>query len=904
MNAQLRRSFDSIIKSDESHPYSILGPHSDEKKNTVTINAYLPFAKKATLRVKGSRNKFEMKRITDTGIFQYVFRDRKEIFQYKIIITGDNDEISEVHDPYSFRVGMSDLDLHLLSEGNHFRTYDKLGAEICSINRIKGVKFSVWAPNARSVSITGEFNDWKPGLLPMERSGTSGYWCLFVPGMKEGTMYKYSIKSAKGESVFKSDPYAFEAEMRPGNASVVTSLKKHKWKDSKWMKNRKKSSPSKPHFKTQPVSIYEVHLGSWKKDYNNIDYPNEWGYKNYRQLAHELVDYAREMNYTHVELLPVMEHPLDISWGYQVVNYFAPTSRYGTPEDFMYFVDHCHNNGIGVILDWVPSHFPTDAHGPAFFDGTQIYAYENPLKGFHKDWGTYVFDYGKNEVRNFLICNALFWFEKYHIDGLRVDAVASMLYLDYSRNEGEWIPNIHGGNENLEAIDFLKKLNETVHEKAKGVIMIAEESSSWPGVTRAVHLGGLGFDMKWNMGWMHDILAYFSMDPVFRKFHHGKLTFAIWYAFNENFLLPISHDEVVHLKRSVVEKMPGDEWHKFANLRLLFGFMFSHPGKKLNFMGNDIAQYKEWNSESALDWEALDYYINKKYHDYFRELNRLYCEYPAFHEDDFDSSGFQWLDFSDADNSVIAYVRYNKNKSEMLMFTFNMTPVLRQDYVLGVPKSGYYREILNSNAEEYGGTGTGNLGGVYSQNLPRFEFPYSVKVTLPPLAVNVYKYESLINETADPENKINKDSSEEIITEDETIKDEAAAAVEDTEIPISLSENSKVDIHEDIPTSEVKPEEPEIIDLNDSKHSEATVITVDTGKEISSDKTKENPESTPVKPEQVTAGTTFTADKDNSAEDKIESDKTEDHKDKASFDMTEQEMEQKIKEIINRIKKF
>lgn len=696
---------------------------------------------------------------------------------------------------------LSDLDLHLLGEGKHYKMYDKLGAHFVSGKKKKGFHFNVWAPHAKSVSVVGEFNNWTDEKNKMQKLNHSGYWSLFIDDLPEGEFYKFAVKQKSGEVVFKSDPFAFKTELRPGNASVTESLNKHKWKDIDWMKQRKRLSNIKHSYKTKPVSIYEVHPGSWKKDYNNTDFPNDWGYKNYRQLAHELVEYIKEMNFTHIELLPVMEHPLDISWGYQVVNYFAPTSRYGSPEDFMYFVDLFHQNNIGVILDWVPSHFPTDAHGLADFDGTQIYAYQSQKKGYHKDWGTYVFDYGRNEVKNFLVANALFWFEKYHIDGLRVDAVASMLYLDYSRDEGQWEPNIYGGNENLEAIDFLKKLNEMVHKKHKGVMMIAEESSSWPGVTRPAHLGGLGFDMKWNMGWMHDILAYFSMDPIYRKFHHGKLTFTIWYAFNENFLLPISHDEVVHLKKSVVEKMPysslGEndkrientkDWQKFANLRLMYGFMFSHPGKKLNFMGNEIAQYKEWNSETSLSWEVLDYVYNKKFQLYFKELNRLYNSFPAFYEDDFDSSGFKWIDFSDADNSVIAYVRFNKDKSEMLLFTFNMTPVLRENYLFGVPYRGFYKEILNSNAEEFGGTGVGNLGGIHSENNPRFEFPCSIRVTLPPLAVNVYEW-------------IKQDEKSDIKSEAEKVAEEILPDVLETEIKseeiekiIETEENKLIEI--------------------------------------------------------------------------------------------------------------
>lgn len=742
---------------------------------------------------------------------------------------------------------LTEYDLHLLGEGKHFKSYEKLGAHVASDGKKKGVNFTVWDPNAKSVSIVGEFNNWKPGEDKLKRIKDTGYWSRFIIGLTEGVTYKFAVKNKSGDTIFKSDPFSFRSELRPGNASIVHSLNKFKWNDKEWMDERKKSKPSKPAFKTNPISIYEVHLGSWKKDYDNTDFPNEWGYKNYRQLAHELVEYVKDMNYTHIELLPLMEHPLDISWGYQVVNYFAPTSRYGTPEDFMYFVDLFHQNGIGVILDWVPSHFPTDEHGLASFDGTQLYAYENPKKGFHKDWGTYVFDYGKNEIKNFLISNALFWFDKYHIDGFRVDAVASMLYLDYSRKEGEWEPNIYGGNENLEAIEFLKELNTTVHKKNKGVLMIAEESSSWPGVTRPVHLGGLGFDMKWNMGWMHDILSYFSMDPIHRKFHHGKLTFAIWYAFSENFLLPISHDEVVHLKKAVIEKMPyskitddesilnDKDWQKFANLRMLYGFMFSHPGKKLNFMGNDIAQYKEWNSETSLSWETLDYVYNNKFHAYFKELNRLYCSFSAFHEDDFDSSGFRWLDFSDSDNSVIAYVRYNKDKSQMLVFTFNMTPVQRDEYLFGVPYKGFYKEILNSNAEEFGGTGVGNMGGIHSEEIQRFEFPNSIRVTLPPLAVNVYEFQKT------------EEIKSEALPEEEKIIEDILPDVLETEVP--ADEIEKI----------IESEENKLIEIANSGAEETTI---------------------------------------ESSENKIPDIKNDDLK------INDDEMENKIKEILKKIKKF
>lgn len=734
--------YERLICFEENKPHHILGPHLIEAWKKVDVSIYLPLAEAVSLQLKGERKRLPMEKVSPEGVFRIELNGLSSVPDYKIIWKDRQKKRFIIHDPYSFEPGLGEIDLHLLGEGNHFKSFEKLGSHFKSVRGVKGVHFVLWAPNAKAVSVVGDFNEWTNGMHPMQLIGNSGYWGLFIPGLKEGVMYKFAVKSRANSVFLKSDPYAFRSELRPGNASVVESLKGYKWRDGEWMKDRKKSLSAKRNLGRKPVSVYEVHLGSWKKDYSNDEFPNEWGYKNYRQLAHELVEYAKKMNYTHIELLPVMEHPLDISWGYQVVNYFAPTSRYGSPHDFMYFVDHCHINGIGVILDWVPSHFPTDAHALGEFDGKRIYEYANLKKGYHKDWGTYVFDYGKNEVANFLISNALFWMEKYHIDGLRVDAVASMLYLDYSRNAGEWEPNIHGGNENLEAIAFLKKLNDTVHRFHKGIMMIAEESSSWPGVTMPVHLGGLGFDMKWNMGWMHDILAYFSMDPIFRKFHHGKLTFAIWYAFNEKFVLPLSHDEVVHLKKSIIEKMPGDAWNKFANLRLLYGFMFGHPGKKLNFMTNDIAQYSEWNSEVMMDWQVLEHEYNLKFHKYFMELNRLYCHEPALHEDDFDSSGFQWIDFSNSDESVISFVRYNLDKSRMLLFTFNMTPVVRKDYVLGVPFHGFYREILNSDSEQFGGSNEGNLGGVHSEEVPRFEFPFSLKVTLPPLALNIYLYEN------------------------------------------------------------------------------------------------------------------------------------------------------------------
>jgi len=691
-------------------------------------------------KTKKTSKQFEilnMKRVHPLNIYQAVYDNITEPFQYKIQYLDEFENLIEIEDAYAFPLQITDYDLYLIGEGTHYKIYEKLGAKVKKVNKTMGVHFAVWAPHAKAVAVIGDFNNWKEGAHQMENINTSGVWSIFIPELSEGERYRYVIKSKFDTTLrYKSDPFAFQAEVRPQTASVVNSLKGYKWKDQEWMKAR-----SKYDFKKKPFSIYEVHLGSWKRDLNDEEFKNEWGFINYKRLAHEIVEYVKEMNFTHIELLPVMEHPLDTSWGYQVVNYFAPTSRFGTPQDFMYFIDHCHRNEIGVILDWVPAHFPTDAHGLNDFDGKQIYAYSNPKKGFHKDWGTLVFDYGKNEVVNFLISNALFWFNKYHIDGIRVDAVASMLYLNYSRNDGEWEPNIFGGPENLEAVEFIKKLNTNVHKYNKGVVMIAEESTNWLGVTKPVHLGGLGFDMKWNMGWMHDVLKYFSIDPVFRKFNHNHITFSLWYSFNENYLLPISHDEVVHGKKSLFNKMPGDEWQKFANLRLFFGFMYGHPGKKLNFMGSEIAQVTEWNCEWMLDWDIKNYEYNSMLNLYFKDLQKLYLENKEFWEIDFESKGFNWIDYSDAEQSVLSFIRFSNDKKSYLVFVCNMTPVVRENYEIGVPEKGFYKEIFNSDALIYGGSGKGNLGGLEALEEKRFHYNYTLKLTLPPLAINIFRFD-------------------------------------------------------------------------------------------------------------------------------------------------------------------
>ncbi|MBI5097105.1 MAG: 1,4-alpha-glucan branching protein GlgB, partial [Nitrospirae bacterium] len=634
-----------------------------------------------------------MEKIHPDGLFEGVIEDRQKVFPYRFKITDSFGNVSEFHDPYSFLPIMSPYDLHLFAEGKNYFVYQKMGAHPMSVNNIRGVYFAVWAPNARRVSLVGDFNGWDGRRHPMRVLGGSGVWELFIPGLSEGEVYKYELKTTDGLVLLKSDPYGYLYEMRPKSASIVYNLEHYQWSDTRWMSDRQGKDPLH-----SPVSIYEVHLGSWRRS------PEEGSrFLSYRELAHELVDYVKEMGFTHVELLPVAEHPFDASWGYQVTGYFAPTSRHGEPEDFMYLVDHCHQNGIGVILDWVPGHFPRDAHGLSWFDGTALYEHLDPRKGEHKEWGTLIFNYGRNEVRNFLLSNALFWFEKYHIDGVRVDAVASMLYLDYSRQEGEWVPNKYGGRENLEAIDFIREFNELIYRYFPGIMTIAEESTAWPSVSRPTYLGGLGFGLKWNMGWMHDTLEYISKDPIHRKYHQGNLTFSLLYAFHENFVLPLSHDEVVHGKSALLDKMPGDFWQRFSNLRALYGYMYGHPGKKLLFMGGEIGQWIEWNHAESLDWHLLQYEPHQKLQRFVKDLNALYKREPALYEIDFDYTGFEWIDFHDADNCILSFLRRGRTYDDILIFVCNFTPVPRYPYRIGVPKAGFYRELMNSDSEIYGG---------------------------------------------------------------------------------------------------------------------------------------------------------------------------------------------------------
>ena len=617
---------------------------------------------------------------------------------------------------------LTEQDLYLFNEGRNYRTYEKLGAHLTSQNGETGTSFSVWAPNAKAVSLIGSFNGWDSRSHPLHARESSGIWEGFIPGVTKGSIYKFHIVSNHhGHVVDKADPFGILHEKPPRTASVVWDLE-YQWTDQDWMKNRQAKNSLQA-----PISIYEVHLGSWMREEHNRPLT-------YREIAPRLADYVRHMHFTHVQFLPVMEHPFYGSWGYQTTGYFAPTSRYGTPQDFMYLVDYLHQVGIAVILDWVPSHFPSDEHGLAYFDGTHLFEHADTREGFHPDWKTLIFNYGRNEIRSFLLSSAMFWLDKYHADGLRVDAVASMLYRDYSRKEGEWLPNKYGGRENLEAIDFLRQLNQEVYKEYPGIQTIAEESTSWPMVSRPIYLGGLGFGLKWDMGWMHDTLKYFALDPIHRKYHHNQLTFRMLYGFTENFVLPLSHDEVVHGKGSLIQKMAGDEWQKFANLRLLFGYMYAQPGKKLLFMGDDFGQVREWGHDISLEWQVLQYPFHSGMLSWVEQLNRLYAREPALHELDTDPQGFEWIDCNDSVASTISLVRKGKSSKQQIVVACNFTPVPRIGYRLGVPGPGFWRELLNSDAKEYAGSGMGNFGGVLAEKQEVHGRPYSLNLTLPPLA--------------------------------------------------------------------------------------------------------------------------------------------------------------------------
>jgi len=723
-----------IVYLEHYDPFSVLGIHSVEigGKNILTIRAYLPDAVEAyVIDMDDNEKEYKMYKLHKEGFFEVAFPQKDKQFPYMLKTIDVNQDVEVFRDSYAFLPYLTEQDVYLFNEGNHHRIYEKLGARVVQHQGVGGVHFAVWAPSARRVSVVGSFNNWDGRKHPMRCLGSSGVWEIFIPGLQDGVLYKFEIKALNHYMFLKTDPYALYMELSPRTASVVYNIDRYKWNDDEWMNKRKE----KKHYE-EPMWIYEVHLGSW------LRFPDDpERFLNYREIVPRLVDYVKEMGYTHIELLPVTEHPFGGSWGYQCSGYFSPTSRYGTPEDFMYFMDYCHLHGIGVILDWVPAHFPKDAHALARFDGTALYEHADPRKGEHQDWGTLIFNYGRNEVRDFLITNALFWFEKYHIDGLRIDAVASMLYLDYSRKPGEWVPNRYGGKENLEAIDFIKYLNTVVHKYYPGALMIAEESTAWPLVSAPAYLGGLGFGFKWNMGWMNDILSYMSSDSIYRKYRHSVLTFSLLYAFSEKFVMPFSHDEVVHGKGSMINKMPGDEWQQFANLRLLYGYMLGHPGKKLLFMGNDMGQRREWNHEIGLDWHLLNYEPHKGLNNFVKDVIKLYRSEPALYEQDITHRGFQWIDFHDADRSIISFYRIAKDDISILVFVFNFTPVPRGKYKVGVPYSGFYKEVLNSDSAYYWGSNMGNAGGLMAKEEPCHNQHYSIDVNIPPLGVVVFKSE-------------------------------------------------------------------------------------------------------------------------------------------------------------------
>ncbi len=720
------QELEAIVGGYHGDAFHVLGPHPTSAatggNNTWEIRAFQPGAKQ--VEVVDSGQTTVMKSVHPVGIF--VAELERQPGPYTLRVEDHAGQSIDLEDPYRFPPLLSDFDLHLHGEGTNYEGYTSLGAHVVTLLGVRGVRFAVWAPNAIVVTVVGDFNDWDTRRHPM-RLRTGGIWELFIPGIGEGTRYKYAVKSRfRGYSQMKSDPYGFASEVPPKSASIVVDLDSYKWGDSEWMQTRAKTNALQ-----SPMSVYEVHLGSWKRGH-------EGRQLTYRELAYELVDYVKRMGYTHIELMPIMEHPFSGSWGYQVIGYFAPTSRFGSPEDFMFFVDRCHQEGIGVLADWVPAHFPKDAHGLAFFDGTALYEHEDPRKGEHKDWGTLIFNFGRNEVKSFLTSNALFWLRKYHIDGLRVDAVASMLYLDYSRKEGEWVPNMYGGNENLEAIDFLRRFNELTHREG-GAITAAEESTAFPGVSKPVYLNGLGFTMKWNMGWMHDMLGYFEQDPIYRRYHQNAITFSMVYAFTENFVLPISHDEVVYGKRALLDKMPGDEWQRFANARAFLSYMYGHPGKKLLFMGCEFGQTSEWNYDSDLQWWLLDHEIHRKFQAFSAALNRMYRSEPALWEIDFNPKGFEWIDFHDAEHSIISFVRRGCRPDDYLVFVCNFTPQPHLNYRIGMPEAGLHLEIFNSDSEIYGGSNLGNGGHVFAEPTKSHGRPASATLIIPPLGTVVLK---------------------------------------------------------------------------------------------------------------------------------------------------------------------
>jgi 1,4-alpha-glucan branching enzyme len=719
----------ALLVAAHSDPFRILGPHP--AGDDLAIRIFRPDAREVSIVDAVDASPIAAaQRVHVEGFFEAVLPQTSRDFSYRVRVVRWDGSEQVAADAYSYGTIMGEVDLHLFAEGNHQQIYKKFGAHLRTIGEEAGVYFSVWAPNAQRVSVVGDFNGWDGRVNPMRKLLGSGVWELFLPGVQEGAHYKYEIRTPAGRVLLKSDPFAFFNQHGIETSSLVYDLGRYQWDDRAWMESR----PAKQWHRS-PVSIYEVHLGSWRRRADEGDRS-----LSYLEFAETLLPYVLEMGYTHIELMPIAEHPFEGSWGYQVTNYYAPTSRFGTPDELRHFIDKCHQSGIGVIMDWVPAHFPKDAHGLAEFDGTDLYEHLDPRQGEHQDWGTLVFNFGRNEVRNFLIGNALFWLDQYHIDGLRVDAVASMLYLDYSRKPGEWIPNVFGGRENLDAAYFLKRFNEVCYERFPGIMTIAEESTAWPGVSRPTHLGGLGFGFKWNMGWMHDFLHYMALDPIYRRFHQGNITFSLLYAYQEHFILVLSHDEVVHGKRSLLNKMPGDEWQKFANLRMFYAWMFGHPGKKLLFMGGEFGQWNEWNHDRSLDWHLIESPRHDGLRRLVQHLNHIYKQEPALWDQDDSHEGFEWIDFHDADNCVVAFLRRSR-AGDLLIFAVNATPVVRGNYRIGVPAGGFYREIVNTDAATYGGSNVGNLGGIQAEDAAWQGRTHSIAVNLPPLATVAFKLE-------------------------------------------------------------------------------------------------------------------------------------------------------------------
>ena len=726
---------EAIVYSEEDHPENYLGPHQTE--DGITIQAFFPDAKEAKVKVNGVKKMYPMDLEDEAGYFAVLIPGKK-IPEYSILVTYENGTVEEHKDPYSFAPQITEKEAKKFNAGICYDIYKKLGAHPMNINGTDGVYFAVWAPNAMRVSVVGDFNLWDGRKLPMRRFGESGIFELFVPGLACGSIYKYEIKAKGGLTYLKADPYANAAELRPNTASIVTDLSDFTWSDDSWMEERKKTST-----KDKPMFIYELHLGSFKKpEDDRIFY-------NYRELAPMIADYVKEMGYTHIELLPIMEHPFDGSWGYQVTGYYAPTSRYGTPQDFMYFMNYMHEQGIGVILDWVPAHFPRDTFGLSSFDGTCLYEHYDPRQGSHPHWGTLIYNYGRPEVSNFLIANALFWKNVYHADGIRMDAVASMLYLDYGKNDGEWVANIYGGHENLEAVEFFKHLNSIFKKDKDVAILVAEESTAWPKITASVQDDGLGFDYKWNMGWMNDFLGYMQLDPFFRSYHHGELTFSMIYAYSEDFILTFSHDEVVHGKGSMIGKMPGKRKSKFANLRAAYGYMMTHPGKKLLFMGQDIAQFDEWSEEKGIQWNLLEYDEHKQMQTYMKALIRLYREQPALFQKDYDPSGFEWINCMDADENLLSFMRRGEKPEDDLLIIVNFSPLVYEKHKVGVPYNGKFKEIFNSDSKEFGGDGNTNPRAKSSKKVFCVDRENSIEILVPPMGISVFK-RTKVEEKAEP----------------------------------------------------------------------------------------------------------------------------------------------------------